>query len=130
MTFEVISQKSSNLSIVTFKIVSKSTKSASNQKVTCARVTCKLCKQNFNFNKKLYEHIRNYEVLKLVKNSHLSINAINLIYEIEKTSLATFRKITLLKRSNFSSFTFETKSKSTKKSTTYRSTLQSNIQFQ
>ena len=81
---------------------------------------CKLCKQSFNFNKKLYEHIRNHEILKLAKNSHFSINAVNLICEIEETSFATFKTIALLKRSNLSFFTLEIKSKSTKKSTTCR----------
>ena len=134
-----------NLSIATFKIVSESMKNASNQEVTCVRVICKLCKQNFNFNKKLYEHIRKHEVLKFVKNFHLSINVVNLICEIEKTSFAShkfsvssaksqkfifefaiaFETIILLKRSNLSSFTLETKSESTKKSTTCRRCKQS-----
>ena len=129
-----------NLSIATLKIVSEALKSASNQEVTCVRVICKLCKQSLNFNKKLYEHIRNHEALKLVKNSHLSINAVNLVCEIEKTSLAShkfsvsfaksqklifesaiaFRTIILLKSSNLSFSTFEIKSKSTKRSTTCR----------
>ena len=42
-----------NLSIATLKIVLKSMKNASNQKITCVRMICKFCKQNFNFNKKL-----------------------------------------------------------------------------
>ena len=109
-----------NLSIATLKIVSESLKSASNQEITCVRVICKLCKQSFNFNKKLYEHIRKHETLKFVKNSHFSINAVNLVCEIEKTSFVIFRTITLLKRSNLSSSTLETKSKSTKRSTTCR----------
>ena len=134
-----------NLSIATFKIVSESMKNVSNQEVTCVRVICKLCKQSFNFNKKLYEHIRKHEALKLVKNSHLSINEVNLVCEIEKTSFAShkfsvssaksqkfifefaiaFETIILLKRSNLSSFTLETKSESTKKSTTCRRCKQS-----
>ena len=47
---------------------------------------CKICKQNFNFNKKLYDHIRNHEILKFFKNFHLSINAFNLICETMKKS--------------------------------------------
>ena len=31
------------------------------------RSICKFCKQNVNFNEKLYQHIRNHEILKLVK---------------------------------------------------------------
>ena len=85
--FEIISSKSSNFSIETFKIVSKFMKNVSNQKITNIRTICKLCEQNFNFNRKLYEHIRNYETLKLVKNSYFSINAINLICEIMKKSI-------------------------------------------
>ena len=133
----IISSTSSNLSIAIINIASQSMKSASNQEATCVRMICKLCKRNFNFNNELYEHIRNHEVLKLVKNSHLSINAVDLICEIEKTSFAlqklfakfqksifefaiAFRTIILLKRSNLSFFTFEIKSESTKKSTTCR----------
>ena len=109
-----------NLSIATLKIVSKSLKSASNQEVTCVRMICKLCKQSFNFNRKLYEHIRKHEALKFVKNFHLSINAVNLVCEIEETSLVVFRTIILLKRSNLSSSTLEIKSESTKRLATCR----------
>ena len=129
-----------NLPIATPKSVSESLESASNQEATCARVTCKLCKQNFNSNKELYEHIRNHEDLKPVKKSHLSINAVNLVCEVEETSLAPHklpapsakpqkpisesaiasRTVTLLKRSNLPSPTPETKSESTEKPTTYQ----------
>ena len=128
-----------NFSIATLKIVSKSTKIASNQKNICVRAICKFCKQNFNFNEKLYEHIRNHKSLKLVKKFHFSINAVSLVCEVEKTSFAShkfstsfakfqksifefaiaFRTVISSKRSNFSSFTFEIESKSTKKSITY-----------
>ena len=104
----VISSTSSNLSIATINIASQSMKSASN-----------------------------HEALKFVKNSHLSINAVDLVCEIEKTLFASqklFAKsqksifesaiasktVTLLKRSNLSFFTFEIRSESTKKSTTCR----------
>ena len=129
-----ISSRHSNLQLCTLIIISKSTKIATNQLITCAQVICKLCKQSFNFNKKLYEQIRNHEVLKLVKNFHLSINAINSICEIEKKSFVTyvssvssarsqnsifesaiaFKTITLLKRSSFSISTLETITKSMK----------------
>ena len=129
-----VSSRSSNFQLCTLVAISKSMKNASNQQVV--QTICKLCKQNFDFNEKLYEHIRNHEVLKLVKNSHLSINAINLIWKIKKKSFvthvsfasfarfqnsifefaSTFRIVILLKRLSLSFFTFEVKSKSTEKS--------------
>ena len=51
-------------------------------------MTCKLCKQNFNSNKELYEHIRNHEALRPAEDSHLSINALDLVCETEETSFA------------------------------------------
>ena len=128
------SSESSNLQLRTLDVISESMKSASSQQATCVRVICKLCKQSFNFNRELYEHIRNHETLKFVKNSSLSINAVNLVCEIEKKSFVThvssassaksqksifesaitFEAITLLKRSNFSIFTLETIQKSMK----------------
>ena len=80
-----------NFSIATFKIKSKSIKNVSNRKITCARVNCKLCKQNFNFNKKLYEHICDDEIQQSVKNFHFSINAVNLLCEIKKTSFVSHK---------------------------------------
>ena len=83
----LISSRCSNLQLHALNFASKSMKSASNQEFTCARVICKLCKQNFNFNKKLHEHIRDHEALKIVKDSHFSINAINLVRETMKMSI-------------------------------------------
>ena len=108
--------------------------------ITDIRAICKLCKQTFNFNEKLYEHIRNHEILKLVKDSHFAINTVNLICEIEKKSFIThvsfaflsrfqksifefaitFESVILLKCSTFQSFALEITSESTKKSTTCR----------
>ena len=82
-----VSSKCSSFQLRAFNSASKSMKSASNQEITCAQMICKFCKQNFNFNKKLYEHIRNHEVSKLVKDSHLSINAINWVCEAMKMSI-------------------------------------------
>ena len=124
-----VSSRSSNFQLKTLNVISKSMKNASNQQVV--QMICKICKQNFNFNETLYEHIRDHETLKFVKNSHLSNNAINLVCEIKKKSsithisfaksqnsifefATTFKSIILLKRSIFSSFTFETVSKSMK----------------
>ena len=119
------SSRSSNLQLRTLDVISKSMKNASDRQVV--QMICKICKQSFNSNEKLYEHIRNHEALKSVKNSHLSINAINLVCEIEKKSFVThvssassarsqnsifesataFRSVTLLKRSILSSFTLD-----------------------
>ena len=87
--FEVIQSKNSNLSTETFKLISESMKNVSNQKVTCVRTICRLCKQNFNFNETLYEHIRNHEILKFVKDFYFSINAINLVCKTMKKSIVT-----------------------------------------
>ena len=139
-TLEIISSVCLNFPIATSEIMSRSMKSASNREVTCARIICKLCKQNFNFNRKLYEHIRNHEAQQFVKNSHFSINAVNSLCEVKKTSFTshklsassmkfqrfifefatTFTTLILLKRSNLSSPTFEIRSESTKRSTTCR----------
>ena len=102
------SSKRSNFQLSTFDVISESIKNLSNFKVTCVRVICKLCKQSFNFNKKLYEHIRNHETLKLVKNSHLSINAVNLVCEIEKKSFVTHVSFASLAKSQKSIFEFAT----------------------
>ena len=124
--------RSSNFQLNTLDVISESIEISSNVEITNVRVICKLCKQIFNFNEKLYEHIRNHEALKLVTNFYFSINAVNLVCEIKKTSFVShkssvsldrfqksifefaiaFRTIILLKRSSFSIFTFETISKS------------------
>ena len=94
-------------------------KNASIQEVACARTLCKSCKQNFNFNKKLYEHIRNHEALK-------RINTIKATCKFVKIS--TFSKsIISLKSSSFTSSTlkslceFEKKSTSTHSSSSHES---------
>ena len=132
--------KNSNFQLNTLDVVSESIEILSDFEITNVRTICKLCKQNFNFNKKLYEHIRNHEIFKLVKNFHFSINAVNLVCEIEKKSFVsqkshesftrfqksifefaiTFETIISLKRSIFQSFAFEIASKSTKKLSTCR----------
>ena len=129
-----VSSRSSNFQLDTLDVISKSIENSLDFEFTFVRVICKLCRQNFNFNKKLYEHIRSHETLKLVKNFYLSINAVNLVCEIEKKSFVThvsfvffaksqnsifefataFRSLILLKRSILSSITLETVSKSMK----------------
>ena len=135
-----VSSKRLNFQLNALDIVSKSIENTSNFEITNVRVICKLCKQNFNFNNELYEHIRDHEILKFVENSHFSIDTINLICEIEKKSLVsqkshesftkfqksifefaiTFKAIILLKRSTFQFFALETTSKFTKKLSTCR----------
>ena len=129
-----VSSRNSNLQLDTFDVISESIENSLNFEFTFVRMICKLCKQSFNFNKKLYEHIRNHEILKLVKNFYFSINAVNLVCEIEKKSFVThvlsvsfakfqnsifefattFKSFILLKRSIFSSITLETVLKSMK----------------
>ena len=53
-----------NLSLNTFIIISETVKNASSQEV--ARAMCRSCKQSFNFNKKLFEHISEHEALKRI----------------------------------------------------------------
>ena len=100
-SLQFVSSKCSSFQLHALNFASKSMKSASNQKITCARVICKLCKQNFNFNKKLYEHIHNHEVLKIVKNFHLSINAINLVCENKKNSVVICSSVSLVSQISF-----------------------------
>ena len=83
-----VSLKCLNFQLCAFDVVSKSIKNASNQQI--AETICKFCKQNFNFNNELYEHIRKHEILKFVENFHFSINAINLIYENEKKLIVSY----------------------------------------
>ena len=47
------SSRTSNFQLCTLVTISESTESVSNSEITCVRMICKLCKQNFNFNKKL-----------------------------------------------------------------------------
>ena len=63
-----------SLSLNTFVTISETMKNASIQEVACARAMCKSCKQNFNFNNELFEHIREHEALKRINDFHLSIN--------------------------------------------------------
>ena len=125
----------SNLQLSTLDAISESIENSSTFEITCVRMICKFCKQSFNFNKNLYEHIRSHEVLQSIKNSHLSINAVNLVCEIEKRSFASqkshesfarsqksifesavaFEAVTLLKRSTLQLLALETTLESTKR---------------
>ena len=55
-----------NLSLNTFVIILETMKNTSIQEVACVRTLCKSCKQNFNFNKKFFEHINEHETLKRI----------------------------------------------------------------
>ncbi|KAG6986437.1 hypothetical protein G7Y79_00085g101090 [Physcia stellaris] len=81
--------RSSNLQLSTLDVISESIENLSDYEATRARVICKLCKQSFNSNRELYEHIRNHEALKPAKDSHLSINAANLVCETKEKPSAT-----------------------------------------
>ena len=83
-----VSPKGSNLSIATPKIRSERVEKASIQQVACARI-CKLCKQSFNFNNKLHEHIRQHQVRKPVKSSDLPVFALESAYKTEEKSAVT-----------------------------------------
>ena len=57
------------------------------QQIVCVRI-CKHCKQNFNFNNKFHEHIREYHVRKFVisKNFDFRVFALEFAYKIKKKS--------------------------------------------
>ena len=69
-----------NFSLNTFVIISKIIKNVSNQEIACVRTMCKFCKQNFNFNKKFFEHINEHKILK-------RINTIKTTCEFENKSI-------------------------------------------
>ena len=62
---QFVSSKDSNFSITTFKISSKRVKN------TCVRI-CKHCKQNFNFNNKFHDYIREHHVMNVHRIQHLT----------------------------------------------------------
>ena len=66
-----------SLSLNTFVTISETVKNALIQRVTCARAMCRSCKQNFNFNEKLFEHIREHEALKRVNKIKSTCEAMN-----------------------------------------------------
>ena len=76
-----------SFSLNTFVTISETMKNASIQKVACIRATCKQCEQNFDFNKKLFEHINEHKALKSVKNSSLTSSTLKSLCEIEKKSV-------------------------------------------
>ena len=79
--------RSSNLQLSTLDVIPESRENASGQQAV--QGNCKIYKQSFNSNNELYEHIRNHEALKPAKDSHLSINAANLVCETKEKPSAT-----------------------------------------
>ena len=80
-------------------------KNASIQEIACVQTLCKFCKQNFNFNKKLFEYIREHKILKrinIIKTSceFVKISSINLLF---------FVSLTIQLKQLFESFTFSKK---------------------
>ena len=75
-----------SLSLNTFEIVSESTKIAFFLQNACVRTRCRQCKLYFNFNYEFFEHIRKHEALKIIKNSHFSIDTIKSTCEVKKKS--------------------------------------------
>ena len=151
LTFEiVISQESSHFSVHTSEIVSESKKNESTQcfsissksssqtfeskhqeisiqQIVCAQI-CKRCKQNFNFNNKFHEHIRQHHARKSIKSSDFRVSTSEFTCKIKKKStftclfvssifFATFTFIfesILSKRSHLSIATLDITSKQTK----------------
>ena len=97
---QLVSFRCSNLSIATFKISSERAKSASFQRVACVRI-CKRCKQNFNFNNKFHEHLREYHARKFVtsESSDFRVFALEFTYKIVEKSAAFCSSVSLISQS-------------------------------
>ena len=89
--FMSVSSKRSSLQLRVSNSASKSMKSASIQRIVCARTICKRCNQIFNFNNKLHEHIRQHHARKSVisKSSDLRAPALESTYKIAEKSTIT-----------------------------------------
>ena len=75
-----------NLSLNTFVIISEAMKNASIQWIARVRTNCKQCKQNFDFHKKLFEHIHEHKVSKSVKSFDFRISTFEFAYKIAEKS--------------------------------------------
>ena len=80
-----ISSENLHFTIETHKSTSKSMKKSSIQEIMNAR-KCKLCKQNFKFNNKLHEHIREHHARKSVKDLNLRVFASEFTCKVKKKS--------------------------------------------
>ena len=78
----------SNFKLQTLNFTSKSMKKISIQQIVCVRI-CKRCKQNFNFNNKFHEHIREHHARKSVQNLNFRVFASKSTCKIKKKSTFT-----------------------------------------
>ena len=79
---------------------SKSMKRFSIQQIACARI-CKRCKQDFNFNNKLHEHIRKHHARKSVRSLNLRVFASELTYKIIEKSASICSSASLASQKSF-----------------------------
>ena len=82
---DLFSSKNLHFTIETHKSTSKSMKKSSIQEIMNVR-KCKFCKQNFKFNNKFHEHIREHHVRKSVKNLNFRIFVSEFTCKIKKKS--------------------------------------------
>ena len=75
----------SNFKLQTLNSTSKSMKKISIQQIVCVRI-CKRCKQNFNFNNKFHEHIRQHHARKSIKSSDFRVFTQESTCKIKKKS--------------------------------------------
>ena len=85
MFLRFISFENLHFTIETYKSTSKSMKKSSIQKVVNVR-KCKFCKQNFKFNNKFHEHIREHQIRKSVKNLNFRVFASKFTCKVKKKS--------------------------------------------
>ena len=84
-----VSSKCSSLQLRVPNSAPRPTESASIQRTACVRTACKRCKQNFNSNNKLHEHIRQHHARKSVKSSDLRVSAPDSTYKtVEKSAVS------------------------------------------
>ena len=89
-----------NFSLNTFVTISKRKKNVLIQEITCAKAMCRFCKQNFDFNEKFFEHIREHEVVKRTNKNESTCETMNKSAiacssdsQISTISFATSRKL-------------------------------------
>ena len=99
---QFVSTICSNFSIATFKISFKNTKTIS---ITHVRAICKRCAQNFNFNNKFYDHIRQQHVRKSVKNSDFRIFASEFTFKFIEKSASICSSVSFVSQKSFIFFT-------------------------
>ena len=99
ISLQSVSSKDSNFSIATFKFTSECVKNASIQRIVCVRTTCKRCKQIFNFNNKLHEHLRQNHARKSVKSSDLRALAFEFTYKVIEKSAVFCSSVSLTSQS-------------------------------